>query len=248
MKSAFGVLMLGVLPLAASLAAEPAEQLFRQGYNAHLAKRFSEAERYYERGLTAGDPNSLEVARIFKFRGLLFETQGRTQEAEHDFLSALTVEERLSGAEGDLANTLQLYGRLLRSAGRVPEAEALEIRAAKLRTEHLRTLANKGRCSSADPVVSMKNREGMFSPVVFEQQEPVYTDLARLAKLQGAVVVYFEVATDGKICNVRVIKPLGLGLDENAMEAVKNWRFEPGARFGYAVHVGATTEVNFRLQ
>jgi protein TonB len=47
--------------------------------------------------------------------------------------------------------------------------------------------------------------------------------------------------------NIRVVRPLGLGLDEKAIEAVQKWRFRPAMKDGHAVNVEATVEVNFRL-
>ena len=47
--------------------------------------------------------------------------------------------------------------------------------------------------------------------------------------------------------NIRVVRPLGLGLDEKAIEAVQRWRFKPGMKDGHAVATEATVEVNFRL-
>ena len=47
--------------------------------------------------------------------------------------------------------------------------------------------------------------------------------------------------------DVRVIRPLGLGLDQKAIEAVQKWRFRPGMKDGKPVAVSATIEVNFRL-
>jgi periplasmic protein TonB len=46
---------------------------------------------------------------------------------------------------------------------------------------------------------------------------------------------------------LRVIRPLGLGLDQKAIEAVQKWKFKPGMKDGRAVPVQATIEVNFRL-
>ena len=55
------------------------------------------------------------------------------------------------------------------------------------------------------------------------------------------------VSADGTPQNVTVIQPLGLGLDDKAVEAVSKWKFNPGMRGGEAVPVIATIEVNFRL-
>ena len=47
--------------------------------------------------------------------------------------------------------------------------------------------------------------------------------------------------------NIKVVRSLGLGLDEKAIEAVKQWKFRPGMKQGQAVTVQAQVEVNFRL-
>ncbi len=88
---------------------------------------------------------------------------------------------------------------------------------------------------------------GVTAPTVLYKREPEYSDEARKAKLQGAVVLYIIVTPDGKASNIKVQKSLGLGLDEKAMEAVAAWKFSPGKKDGKAVPVEAYIEVNFRL-
>jgi len=55
------------------------------------------------------------------------------------------------------------------------------------------------------------------------------------------------VSADGKPQQIRVQRPLGMGLDEKAIEAVRQWRFEPAKKDGQAVPVMINVEVNFRL-
>lgn len=62
-----------------------------------------------------------------------------------------------------------------------------------------------------------------------ETIEPTYSDEARLAGLEGTVQVSVTVADDGTPRNLDVAEPLGLGLDEKALETAKQWRFKPGA-------------------
>ena len=88
---------------------------------------------------------------------------------------------------------------------------------------------------------------GVTAPTLLFKVEPEYSEEARRAKYQGTVVLYVEVAPDGKARNMKVIRSLGLGLDEKAMEAVNKWKFRPGYKDGKAVTVAATIEVNFRL-
>jgi TonB family protein len=77
--------------------------------------------------------------------------------------------------------------------------------------------------------------------------EPEYSEEARKAKYQGTVILYVEISPGGRAVNPRVVRSLGLGLDEKAIEAVRKWEFRPGYKDGKAVTVVATIEVNFRL-
>jgi TonB family protein len=88
---------------------------------------------------------------------------------------------------------------------------------------------------------------GVSAPVLIHKVEPEYTEEARGAKYQGTVSLYAEISPDGTATNVRVLHGLGLGLNEKAIEAVKQWRFKPGEKDGKPVTVVATIEVNFRL-
>ena len=88
---------------------------------------------------------------------------------------------------------------------------------------------------------------GVSAPVVIHKVEPEYTEEARAAKYQGTVLLYVEIAPDGTATNISVQRSLGLGLDEKAIECVKQWRFKPGQRDGKPVTAPATIEVNFRL-
>jgi TonB family protein len=88
---------------------------------------------------------------------------------------------------------------------------------------------------------------GVSAPVPVFKVEPEYSEEARKAKFQGTVLLAIVVDETGKTTNVRVVRPLGMGLDEKAMEAVMKWRFRPGYKDGKAVPVMANVEVNFRL-
>lgn len=88
---------------------------------------------------------------------------------------------------------------------------------------------------------------GVNPPTLLSKMEPQYTEEARAAGYSGAVMLSIVVGTDGKAEDVRVIKPLGMGLDEKAIEAVQQWVFRPGTNRGEPVKVRAQIEVNFRL-
>jgi periplasmic protein TonB len=88
---------------------------------------------------------------------------------------------------------------------------------------------------------------GVSSPQLLFKVEPEYSEEARKAKFQGTVLLYVEVDEKGLPRNIRVIRPLGLGLDQKAIEAVEKWKFSPGKKDGKPVAVQAQIEVNFRL-
>ena len=77
--------------------------------------------------------------------------------------------------------------------------------------------------------------------------EPEYSEEARKAKFQGAVLLSIVIDANGHTRDVKVIRALGLGLDEKAVEAVLKWRFKPSTKDGHPVAVMANVEVNFRL-
>jgi len=100
-------------------------------------------------------------------------------------------------------------------------------------------VGNGGAAQSADP--------GITPPVLRYKKLPEYSEEARKAKYQGTVVLNVEVDASGQATNVNVVRHLGLGLDEKAVEAVGQWRFQPGMKDGKAVTMQAQVEVNFRL-
>jgi TonB family protein len=77
--------------------------------------------------------------------------------------------------------------------------------------------------------------------------DPTYSEEARKAKYQGVVSLWIVVDSQGNVTDARVVKPLGLGLDEKAVETVRTWRFKPAMRNGAPVPVRVGVEVFFRL-
>jgi periplasmic protein TonB len=88
---------------------------------------------------------------------------------------------------------------------------------------------------------------GVSAPKAIYAPDPEYSEEARKVKHMGTVVLWLVVGPDGKPRDIRVLRTLGLGLDEKAIEAVKNWRFEPAMKDGKPVSVQINVEVNFHL-
>jgi TonB family protein len=85
------------------------------------------------------------------------------------------------------------------------------------------------------------------APIPTYQPVPTYSEEARKAKYQGTAVLWIVVDAKGDVTDCRVVKPLGLGLDEKAVETVRTWKFKPAMRNGVPVPVRVIVEVFFRL-
>jgi periplasmic protein TonB len=89
---------------------------------------------------------------------------------------------------------------------------------------------------------------GVGYPTCLYCPEPQYSEDARKAKFQGIVVLQATIEPDGHAIDVHLVKGAGLGLDERALGAVRNWRFRPApGPNGRPVATVTTIEVNFRL-
>lgn len=88
---------------------------------------------------------------------------------------------------------------------------------------------------------------GITPPRLMRKVEPEYSEEARKAKWQGSVLLGIEVDAAGQVSDTRVMRGLGMGLDQKAVEAVRQWRFKPGMKNGAPVNVNVQVEVNFRL-
>ncbi len=89
---------------------------------------------------------------------------------------------------------------------------------------------------------------GVSPPTILFKVDPQYSEEARKARYQGTVVLEAIVRSDGTVDILRVIRSLGFGLDENAIQALKQWKFRPGMRNGAPVDVALNIEVNFNLR
>jgi TonB family protein len=91
---------------------------------------------------------------------------------------------------------------------------------------------------------------GVETPRLLREVTPKYTAEAMRAKVQGVVLVEAVVLPDGSVGDVTVVRSLdrNFGLDEEAIKAAKQWRFQPGIRFGEPVAVLVTIELSFTLR
>lgn len=88
---------------------------------------------------------------------------------------------------------------------------------------------------------------GVSAPVPLNSVEAEFSDEARRAKYQGVCLISLIVDAQGNPQNPRVVRALGMGLDEKALEAVRKYKFKPAMKGNTPVPVMITVEVNFRL-
>jgi protein TonB len=88
---------------------------------------------------------------------------------------------------------------------------------------------------------------GVSAPVVLFAPEPEFSEEARKAKVAGNVLVYLQVDATGRPTHVHVLRGIGLGLDEKAVEAVRQYKFKPAMENGHPVPVEMNVEVNFQI-
>ena len=141
----------------------------------------------------------------------------------------------------EAVDTLRKYSTFLRGQGRAQEATALEqqAREAQAGTRNVQ--------GAALPAGVYRMGTGITAPVLVSKSEPQYTEEARAAKIHGTVLLTVDIGPDGVAQNIEVSRSLEPGLDQKAIEAVRQWRFKPGVKDGAPVTVRANIEVNFRL-
>jgi len=88
---------------------------------------------------------------------------------------------------------------------------------------------------------------GVTKPVVLFAPDADFSDEARRQRYQGACTITLIVDAHGDPQNPRVVQPLGMGLDEKALEAVRRYRFKPALKDGKPVASYVSVIVNFRF-
>src|SRR5579863_28799 len=88
---------------------------------------------------------------------------------------------------------------------------------------------------------------GISAPQAISTPDPEYTEEARNAKTQGTCILWMIVDDQGHPRDIRVVRGIGMGLDAKAIEAVKQWRFQPALKDGHPVNVQISVEVGFKL-
>jgi TonB family protein len=132
----------------------------------------------------------------------------------------------------------------------VDEAQALLARVFFLdgdSTERAKPEFRRADDPTADGPIYHPNRDGTQPPRSTYTPEPEFSEQARRKKFQGIVVLHIVVDQAGNVARIRLERALGNGLDENAMERIKSWRFSPATLKDRPVAVEMNIEVSFNL-
>ncbi len=90
-------------------------------------------------------------------------------------------------------------------------------------------------------------KNGLTAPKVLHQTDPSFSEEARRAKYQGTVVLMLVVEKTGSLRDIRIVSPLGCGLDRRAVQSVEAWQFKPATKDGEPFEVEIAVEVDFHL-
>ena len=208
-----------------AVAVNPQSSLahFRLGEAYLLQKRFQPAANEFREALN-GDltPKWIEVWAHINL-GKVFDITGQCARAVNEYNLALRTEVDAFGAQHEVGDYLN--SNIIRPITRLSEA-------------------------AVDPELPPgvhRPGTGVISPILHTKVPAEYSDAARMAGLEGTVLLETIIGEDGSATRIRATRTLGLGLDERAIEAVRKWRFTPGLFQAQPVSVLIDVAVDFFL-
>ncbi len=221
-----------------STGPEAATVLIHLGTAELATKNFEAAMSDFERAQSV-DSNKAGEARMWM--AITQQRQNNLEAADGLYQSALSAQDPNSA---EAAIVMQLYAQLLKQQDRKEEANTIQSQATAILKAEAAQALSTNQPSSSDVY---RVGHGVTAPILILKVEPSYTQEARLARYQGVTLLSVEIGVDGLAHNVKVVRGLGFGLDQKAVEAVGHWRFKPATKDGQPVTVSATIEVNFAL-
>jgi len=215
---------------------EAAPALIHLGITAIDKKDFPQAMEYFQHVRRL---NLTQAGAAMMWMAVVEQRQQHMDEAEKLYQGALAIQDPKSA---EAAITMEVYGQFLRKQGRADQAGEMDTRAAAIQAANVPSPV-----SHTGPLVYKASSAGVRAPSLVSKVEPEYSEEGRAAGLEGTIIVGVVIGLDGMAHDARILRGLGLGLDEQAVEAIQQWRFKPGLKDGQPVPVAATIEVNWRL-
>ena len=236
-----GLLLLASAVLAAQ---SPWDESMARGTQALQKGTYSEARREFESARQRAQDRAQQAMALVRL-GMVSEREQRFDLAQEFFEGSLGLREQEFGPDHlEVAASLDHLARALQAQGRVTEAEERQGRAMAIRARRIAAESTEPPPGGAGEVLG---KETDRAPRLEHRVDPKYSEEARLARHQGRVELAVEIGPDGRPYRIRLEKGLGLGLDEQAVEAVRQWQFQPGVKGGKPVTVRTKISVHFRL-
>ncbi|MFY9852451.1 MAG: energy transducer TonB [Terracidiphilus sp.] len=146
--------------------------------------------------------------------------------------------EKIKNEAGEMTNVLQLRSKPVQTLGPLPQPpEEVAYKSG----------ASIGRDSDDVAVPRVRTGSGATAPVPLNTPEAHFSEEAKRANYQGTCLLSLVVDSHGMPQNVRVVRKLGMGLDEKAVEAVNKYRFKPAMKDGQPVAAITAVAVEFHL-
>jgi len=249
------LLLLLCLSASAQNTETPHDTLERAKRLTLSAKTVDQIEPLLEhavQGFADTNPRSLEYAQALTMLGMVrqfladLDINSLRDNVEPLYKKARMVYDRSiePPPQADLALTLELEAQALNLIGEVEEATFLSERAATIRKERVREFQEGAQRFPA----AYKPGNGISEPTLVSQTEPTYTNEARFLRVHGSVALRFVVDENGVPQDIVLVRSLGYGLDENAVLAVRTWKFVPGKdETGKPLPTIVNVEVDFKL-
>jgi TonB family protein len=208
--------------------------------------------------------NGVVVARVLQQRSVAERQAGNLLGAESDSRRALAIvtaafvdKPPAAQAAADLADVLLAEHRtgeaeqMLALAQKTFETSlgSASMLATGVAARRAAVLKQLGRVSEAAVPAAAVYKSGgdVSAPRMTSHVGPEYSEEARANKLQGSIQVSLVVDVTGAPTQIAILHPLGMGLDEKAIEAISQWKFTPGQKNGSPVPVFTQVEVTFHL-
>jgi TonB family protein len=227
------------------------EREMSAGNAALVPKTAKKAEQHFRAAVSAASSPVEKASALTRLGLVLHRLLNRNPSEEYltTTVEPLYVEAiaLTSQKTADHALALELYSMLLTRTKRADEAAGRWVSASAIRKAIVAAAADDSVPPGSRAEGGERIGDGVSAPNLVSKVEPDYTVEARVMKHHGTAVLYVVVGKDGRPHNVRLVRGLGLGLDEEAVEAILQWKFQPGMKDGELVNVSAQVEVNFRL-
>jgi TonB family protein len=230
-----------------------------------LAQLYSRNNKHAEAAVTYGKVANLwgdaagrknaGLARYLMEKGSAESRGGLPMQAEQTFRESLAILKDISQDRtafayivlGSLGNALSVQGKPEAAAVIAEAGAGLEKLMGRVLPEIARTMGpaflKEYRSASAIPAPTPPTT----APQPLSMPQPGYTNAARKARITGAITAWLRISESGSVENVWVVKPLGLGLDEQVIDVLSKWRFRPAMRSGTPTATEFQTLMNFYL-